>query len=138
MLILEDTIDSSILIEDEFILQLPPCSAHKKLKDCDSVILENINVFRNKQVGNRPFNRFKDDLTKDKEILMAVQKSKKTRSRRDMRRSHDRLSSAALSIEPETGSIHRRHHISEDGFYRGREIIPPKPIEDEDEEGDEV
>lgn len=54
---------------------------------------------------------------------MAVQKSRKTPSRRGMRRSHDSLSAAALSIEPTTGETHRRHHVSPDGFYRGRKVI---------------
>ncbi|MBV1882631.1 MAG: 50S ribosomal protein L32 [Pseudomonadales bacterium] len=54
---------------------------------------------------------------------MAVQKSKKSRSRRGMRRSHDSLSASTLSSEPTTGETHRRHHISEDGFYRGRQVI---------------
>jgi large subunit ribosomal protein L32 len=50
---------------------------------------------------------------------MAVQKSRKTPSKRGMRRSHDSLNENALSIEPTTGEIHRRHHISADGYYRG-------------------
>jgi large subunit ribosomal protein L32 len=37
---------------------------------------------------------------------MAVQKSRKTRSRRGMRRSHDALTSATA-----------------DGFYRGRKVV---------------
>ncbi len=54
---------------------------------------------------------------------MAVQKSRKTPSRRGMRRSHDKLSTNTLSIEPTTGETHLRHHISADGFYRGRKVI---------------
>jgi len=54
---------------------------------------------------------------------MAVQKSRKSNSRRNMRRSHDALSAPALSIEQETGEIHRRHHISADGYYRGRRVL---------------
>lgn len=54
---------------------------------------------------------------------MAVQQNKKSRSRRDMRRSHDALSKPALSIEPTSGETHRRHHVSADGFYRGRKVI---------------
>ncbi|MGH8525438.1 MAG: 50S ribosomal protein L32, partial [Gammaproteobacteria bacterium] len=45
---------------------------------------------------------------------MAVQQNRKSASRRDMRRSHDKLTSAALSIEPQSGEVHRRHHISPD------------------------
>ena len=54
---------------------------------------------------------------------MAVQQNRKTRSKRDMRRSHDALTGPALSVEPTTGETHRRHHISPDGFYRGRKVI---------------
>ena len=54
---------------------------------------------------------------------MAVQKSKKTRSRRGMRRSHDALSSATLSVDETSGETHRRHHITADGFYRGKKVI---------------
>ncbi len=54
---------------------------------------------------------------------MAVQKSKKSSSRRDMRRSHDALSGPALSTEQATGEIHRRHHISADGYYRGKQVM---------------
>ncbi len=53
---------------------------------------------------------------------MAVQKSKKTPSRRGMRRSHDALKGPTLSVEPTTGETHRRHHISADGYYRGRKV----------------
>lgn len=54
---------------------------------------------------------------------MAVQKNKKSTSKRGMRRSHDKLSGPSLSLEPTTGEVHRRHHISEDGYYRGRKVI---------------
>lgn len=54
---------------------------------------------------------------------MAVQKSKVTRRRRGNRRSHDSLSTAARSIEPTTGETHRRHHVSADGFYRGKQVV---------------
>jgi len=54
---------------------------------------------------------------------MAVQKSKKTRSRRGMRRSHDSLTAATLSVDLTTGEKHLRHHVSADGFYRGKKVI---------------
>ena len=54
---------------------------------------------------------------------MAVQKSKRSRSRRGMRRSHDALTTRALSIDPTTGETHVRHHVTADGFYRGRKVI---------------
>ncbi len=54
---------------------------------------------------------------------MAVQKSKKTRSRRGMRRSHDALKTPSISVDSTTGEVHRRHHITADGFYRGSKVI---------------
>ncbi|MGH8487759.1 MAG: 50S ribosomal protein L32 [Gammaproteobacteria bacterium] len=53
---------------------------------------------------------------------MAVQQNRKSASRRDMRRSHDTLTLPALSIEPQSGEVHRRHHISPDGYYRGKKV----------------
>ena len=54
---------------------------------------------------------------------MAVQQTKKSRSKRGTRRAHDALKGPALSVEPTTGEVHRRHHISPDGFYRGRKVV---------------
>lgn len=67
---------------------------------------------------------------------MAVQKSRKTRAARGMRRSHDSLSNPTLSHDAETGETHRRHHISPDGFYRGNEIIAQKVKADKEEDSD--
>jgi large subunit ribosomal protein L32 len=53
---------------------------------------------------------------------MAVQKHKVTRSRRGMRRAHDSLSGPTLSVDSTTGETHRRHHMTEKGYYRGREV----------------
>ena len=54
---------------------------------------------------------------------MAVQKTKKSRSRRDMRRAHDSLNGPTLSIDPTSGETHRRHHVSSDGYYRGKQVV---------------
>jgi large subunit ribosomal protein L32 len=54
---------------------------------------------------------------------MAVPQNRKTRSRRDMRRSHDALTGPTLSVEPTSGETHRRHHVSADGYYRGRKVV---------------
>jgi large subunit ribosomal protein L32 len=54
---------------------------------------------------------------------MAVQQNKVTRSRRGMRRGHDSLTKATLSEDPTTGETHRRHHVTADGFYRGRKVL---------------
>ena len=60
---------------------------------------------------------------------MAVQKSRKTPSKRGMRRSHNALKNPTLSEDQETGEIHLRHHITEDGYYRGKQVIQ-SPVED--------
>ena len=57
---------------------------------------------------------------------MAVQQNKKSPSKRGMRRSHDALKASALSIESTTGETHLRHHVSADGFYRGRKVVNVK------------
>ena len=65
---------------------------------------------------------------------MAVQKSRKTPSRRGMRRSHDALSSTTLSTDPTTGELHRRHHITPDGFYRGKQVVEVAEVEEDEED----
>jgi len=57
---------------------------------------------------------------------MAVQKSRKTPSRRGMRRSHDALSAKQLATDPTSGETHLRHHVTKDGYYRGRKVIDVK------------
>lgn len=57
---------------------------------------------------------------------MAVQKSKKSTSRRGMRRSHDALSAPTLSEDTETGEIHRRHQVTATGYYRGKKVVNVK------------
>ncbi len=54
---------------------------------------------------------------------MAVQQNRKTPSKRGMRRSHDALGKPTLAEDPTTGEIHRRHHLTPDGFYRGRKVV---------------
>lgn len=57
---------------------------------------------------------------------MAVQQNRKTSSKRGMRRAHDGLSKPTLSIDPSTGETHRRHHVTPDGYYRGRKVLTAK------------
>jgi large subunit ribosomal protein L32 len=54
---------------------------------------------------------------------MAVQKSRKTPSKRGMHRSHDHLSAPALSTDPQSGETHLRHRVTRDGSYRGKKVI---------------
>ncbi len=67
---------------------------------------------------------------------MAVQKSKVTRSRRGQRRSHDSLNEPTLSVDSTSGETHLRHHMTADGFYRGRQVIA-SPVEDEADDMDD-
>ena len=64
---------------------------------------------------------------------MAVQKSRKTPSKRGMRRSHDALTAKQLATDPTSGETHLRHHVTKDGFYRGKKVIDVKTaVSDED------
>jgi large subunit ribosomal protein L32 len=56
---------------------------------------------------------------------MAVQQNRKSRAKRDTRRSHDALTAPTLAVDHESGETHRRHHITGDGYYRGRQVIIP-------------
>lgn len=67
---------------------------------------------------------------------MAVQQRRKTPSRRGMRRAHDSLKSPALSVDPTTGEVHLRHHVTADGYYRGNKVIEDV-VEDIDDEDDD-
>lgn len=57
---------------------------------------------------------------------MAVAKSRKSPSRRGMRRSHDALTAKQLATDPTSGEVHLRHHVTKDGFYRGKKVIETK------------
>ena len=57
---------------------------------------------------------------------MAVQQNKKSPSKRGMHRSHDFLVAPQLAIEPTTGETHLRHHVTKDGYYRGRKVVEVK------------
>ena len=65
---------------------------------------------------------------------MAVQKSRKTPSKRGMHRSHSALATPAVSIDAKSGETHLRHRISRDGYYRGRKVIETKADEAATEE----
>jgi len=65
---------------------------------------------------------------------MAVQKNRKTPSKRGMRRSHDALKNPTLSVDPTTGSTHLRHHVASDGYYKGVKVIAVKDEYDDDDD----
>ena len=54
---------------------------------------------------------------------MAVQQNRKTPSKRGMRRSHDALKGSTLSVDSTSGETHRRHHVTADGYYKGRKVV---------------
>ena len=54
---------------------------------------------------------------------MAVQKSRKSPSKRGMHRSHAALAQPAVSIDAKSGETHLRHRLTRDGFYRGRKVL---------------
>ena len=53
---------------------------------------------------------------------MAVQQNKRSPSKLGMRRAHDFLTDPTLAVEPTTGEVHMRHHVSPSGFYRGKKV----------------
>jgi large subunit ribosomal protein L32 len=57
---------------------------------------------------------------------MAVQQNKKSPAKRGMRRSHDALTTTAITTDPTTGELHRRHHVTADGYYKGKKVIQDK------------
>ena len=65
---------------------------------------------------------------------MAVQKSKVSRARRGARRAHNALKKEALSLDPVTGEKHLRHHMTKDGFFKGRKILDVKTKDDSTED----
>jgi large subunit ribosomal protein L32 len=51
-----------------------------------------------------------------------------------MRRSHDKLTGPTLSVDADTGETHRRHHVTAEGFYRGRKVMEiPVPAEEQED-----
>ena len=59
---------------------------------------------------------------------MAVQQNKKSTNKRGNHRAHDFLTNPPTAIEATTGEVHRRHHISPTGFYRGKKVIATKRL----------
>lgn len=57
---------------------------------------------------------------------MAVPKKKVSKSRRDMRRSHDAVSAGAYVECKNCGELKRPHHVCPScGHYDGREVVAP-------------
>ena len=64
---------------------------------------------------------------------MAVPKRKTSISKKKMRRSHHRVENPSLSVEASTGETHIRHHISPNGYYRGKKIFDIKVKKEKNE-----
>ena len=65
---------------------------------------------------------------------MAVQKSKVFRARRGARRSHNALKKESLSLDPVSGEKHLRHHMTKDGFFKGKKVLNVKTKEESTED----
>lgn len=55
---------------------------------------------------------------------MAVPKKKTSKSKRNMRRSHDKLKAVNVIVDPVTGEYKLPHQMSlADGTYKGRQVV---------------
>ena len=58
---------------------------------------------------------------------MAVPKRKKSKSRRDTRRSHHRIKNVNIIEDKKSGEFRLSHHVDlKTGFYKGRQVFEPK------------
>ena len=58
---------------------------------------------------------------------MAVRKRKTSKSRRNQRRSHHKISSTNIIEDKKTGEYRLSHHIDlKTGLYNGKQILEPK------------
>ena len=58
---------------------------------------------------------------------MAVAKSRKSRSKRDMRRrSNTKISTVHLRQDPVTGETHIAHCLTASGVYKGKKVLTEK------------
>jgi large subunit ribosomal protein L32 len=46
-----------------------------------------------------------------------------------MHRAHNALGNPPLAVEPVSGEVHLRHHISPSGYYRGKKVVKTKADE---------
>ncbi len=55
---------------------------------------------------------------------MAHPKRRHSTTRRDKRRTHDKLTAKAIFVDPTTGDESRMHRVNlETGMYRGRKVM---------------
>lgn len=69
---------------------------------------------------------------------MAVPKKRTTRSKRNMRRNNTRSENISLSTDISTGEIHLRHHITNEGYYKGEQILKNKNKKSEDKNNEDI
>ena len=62
---------------------------------------------------------------------MAVQKSRKSRAKRNHRQKSVKLSCPNVTIDPVTGEKVLRHHVTPSGFYKGKKVVGVEAQEDE-------
>ena len=60
---------------------------------------------------------------------MAVPKRRLSQARRDRRRANWKLEAPGLVIAPETKEVKLPHHVSPDGYYKGRYVFKKKAAE---------
>lgn len=68
------------------------------------------------------------------ERRMAVQKSRKSRSKRNHRQRAVKLSCPSLNIDPVTGEQTLRHHVTSSGFYKGKKVVMTQADQTESDE----
>jgi large subunit ribosomal protein L32 len=72
-------------------------------------------------------------------MFMGVQKSRRSRARQGTRQAHNHRKLpnilTQLSEDKTSGELHRRHHLTKDGYYRGKKIIYDR-IKDTDSDSD--
>jgi large subunit ribosomal protein L32 len=58
---------------------------------------------------------------------MPVPKKRTSKSKKNMRRSHDRVAAPGMSVCANCGSIKHPHSVCEScGHYRGKQVVEPK------------
>ena len=54
---------------------------------------------------------------------MAVPKRRTSKARKNNRRAHTKLSQPTLTFDISSGEYRRSHHVSRNGYYKGKKVI---------------
>lgn len=54
---------------------------------------------------------------------MAVPARKTSKAKKRLRRTHKKLNFPEISVDEATGDFKRSHHVSRNGFYKGRKVL---------------